>query len=170
VDRADTGDTMDSKKTQENQGFPLNPRQNLAARAQGAQKTSRQDRRRSQRVGQTDRGWFLGSTCRMAGESLKRPPAGYDPAHPFIEDIKHKNFAISTPLTNHEVTGDDFPGTGASQATRHRSFRAVLVECRRPALRCYGSHPTVKCPIFAHTLTTPFGDHPHNTNSCCEEA
>ena len=25
---------------------------------------------------------------RMAGESLKRPPAGYDPKHPLIEDIK----------------------------------------------------------------------------------
>ena len=50
----------------------------------------------------------LGSTCSMAGESLKRPPAGYDPAHPFIEDIKRKDFAISTPLTDQEVTGDDF--------------------------------------------------------------
>jgi len=44
----------------------------------------------------------------MAGESLKRPPAGYDPAHPFIDDIKRKDFAISTPLTDQEVTGDDF--------------------------------------------------------------
>src|SRR5262252_6617044 len=32
-------------------------RRNLAARAQGAQKTSRQDRRRSQRVGPSDHGW-----------------------------------------------------------------------------------------------------------------
>ena len=53
-------------------------------------------------------GGALGSTCRMAGESLKRPPAGYDPAHPFIEDIKRKDFAISTPLTDQEVIGDDF--------------------------------------------------------------
>ena len=48
------------------------------------------------------------STCRMAGESLKRPPAGYDPAHPFIDDIKRKDFVISTPLKDQEVTGDDF--------------------------------------------------------------
>ena len=53
-------------------------------------------------------GGALGSTCRMAGESLKRPPAGYEPAHRFIEDIKRKDFAISTPLTDQEVTGDDF--------------------------------------------------------------
>src|SRR5215467_5681946 len=32
-------------------------RRNLAARAQSAQKTSRQDRRRSQRVGPSDHGW-----------------------------------------------------------------------------------------------------------------
>jgi len=58
--------------------------------------------------GRATTGGALGSTCRMAGESLKRPPAGYDPAHPFIEDIKRKDFAISAPLTDREVTGDDF--------------------------------------------------------------
>ena len=58
--------------------------------------------------GRATAGGALGSTWRMAGESLKRPPAGYDPAHPFIEDIKRKDFAISTPLTDQEVTGDDF--------------------------------------------------------------
>jgi uncharacterized protein (TIGR02453 family) len=58
--------------------------------------------------GRATTGGALGSTCRMAGESLKRPPAGYDPAHPFIDDIKRKDFAISTPLTDQEVTGDDF--------------------------------------------------------------
>src|SRR6516162_1299139 len=58
--------------------------------------------------GRATTGGALGSTCRMAGESLKRPPAGYDPAHPFIDDIKRKDFVISTPLTDQEVTGDDF--------------------------------------------------------------
>jgi len=29
---------------------------------------------------------------------------------------------------------------------------------------------TVKSPILAHIITTPFGDHPHNTNSSCEDA
>lgn len=58
--------------------------------------------------GRATTGGALGSTCRMAGESLKRPPAGYDPAHPFIDDIKRKDFAISTPLTDREVTAGDF--------------------------------------------------------------
>jgi uncharacterized protein (DUF2461 family) len=41
--------------------------------------------------------------CGMAGESLKRPPAGYDPAHPLIEDIKRKDFAISVPLKDSDL-------------------------------------------------------------------
>jgi uncharacterized protein (DUF2461 family) len=44
----------------------------------------------------------------MAGESLKRPPAGYDADHPLIEDIKRKDFAISSHLTDSEVCGPNF--------------------------------------------------------------
>ena len=33
----------------------------------------------------------------MYGESLKRPPPGYDPGHPLIEDLKRKDF-----ITGHE--------------------------------------------------------------------
>ena len=58
--------------------------------------------------GRATTGGALGSTCHMTGESLKRPPAGYDPTHPFIDDIKRKDFALSTPLTDQEITGDDF--------------------------------------------------------------
>ena len=28
----------------------------------------------------------------MGGASLKRPPKGFDPDHPFIEDLKRKDF------------------------------------------------------------------------------
>jgi uncharacterized protein (DUF2461 family) len=31
----------------------------------------------------------------VGGESLSRPPRGYDPAHPLIEDLKRKDFAAS---------------------------------------------------------------------------
>lgn len=48
------------------------------------------------------------SACGMAGESLKRPPAGYDPKHPLIEDIKRKDFATSSPLDDEQVCGPDF--------------------------------------------------------------
>jgi uncharacterized protein (TIGR02453 family) len=48
------------------------------------------------------------SSCGTAGQSLKRPPAGYDPKHPLIEDIKRKDFATSSPLDDREVCGPYF--------------------------------------------------------------
>jgi uncharacterized protein (TIGR02453 family) len=48
------------------------------------------------------------SSCGMAGESLKRPPAGYDPKHPLIEDIKRKDFATSSPLDDRVVCSPHF--------------------------------------------------------------
>jgi uncharacterized protein (TIGR02453 family) len=41
------------------------------------------------------------------GDSLTRPPRGYDPAHPAIADIKRKDFVGLAPLTAAEVTGGD---------------------------------------------------------------
>ena len=49
----------------------------------------------------------FGSSCGMAGESLKRAPAGYDPNHPLIEDLKRKDFATRTPLDDQQVCGPD---------------------------------------------------------------
>lgn len=48
----------------------------------------------------------FGSSCGRFGDSLKRPPVGYPPNHPLIEDLKRKDFAISSPLTDDEVCGD----------------------------------------------------------------
>jgi uncharacterized protein (TIGR02453 family) len=39
----------------------------------------------------------------MFGESLKRAPAGYDPDHPLIEDLKRKDFAVSMTLSESDV-------------------------------------------------------------------
>ena len=50
----------------------------------------------------------LGSRCTIGGEPRKRPPAGYDADDPLIEDIKRKDFAISSPLTDSEVCGPEF--------------------------------------------------------------
>jgi uncharacterized protein (TIGR02453 family) len=46
----------------------------------------------------------LGSACGMAGESLKRPPAGFDPNHPCIADIKRKDFSVRLPLDDRRLT------------------------------------------------------------------
>jgi uncharacterized protein (TIGR02453 family) len=43
----------------------------------------------------------------MMGESLKRPPAGYDASHPLIEDLKRKDFAVTMTLEASDVTGPD---------------------------------------------------------------
>ncbi|HVR85430.1 MAG TPA: TIGR02453 family protein [Planctomycetota bacterium] len=45
--------------------------------------------------------------CGMAGESLRRPPPGFDPEHPFIEDIKRKDFATSVPLKEKDLLRSD---------------------------------------------------------------
>ncbi len=39
------------------------------------------------------------------GDTLTRPPRGYDSSHPAIEDIKRKDFVAITPLSIKEVTG-----------------------------------------------------------------
>ena len=41
----------------------------------------------------------------LAGDSLTRPPRGYDGTHPLIEDIKRKDFIALAPLTVAEATG-----------------------------------------------------------------
>jgi uncharacterized protein (TIGR02453 family) len=45
----------------------------------------------------------------LAGESLKRPPRGFDPDHPLIDDIKRKSFAALAKLTQRDATARDFP-------------------------------------------------------------
>lgn len=48
------------------------------------------------------------ATFILGGESLKRPPKGYDPAHPLIEDLKRKDFIASTPFTESDACAADF--------------------------------------------------------------
>jgi uncharacterized protein (TIGR02453 family) len=51
----------------------------------------------------------------MGGESLTRPPRGYDESHPFIEDIKRKDFVAGAALLDSEVCSPDFHKTLAKQ-------------------------------------------------------
>jgi uncharacterized protein (TIGR02453 family) len=48
------------------------------------------------------------SSCGMAGESLKRPPPGFAADHPFIEDLKRKDFATSAALDDGRVASASF--------------------------------------------------------------
>jgi uncharacterized protein (TIGR02453 family) len=51
---------------------------------------------------------------KMDGESLVRPPRGYDPDHPLIEVLKLKDFIATAPLAQKQVTSvsflDDYAG------------------------------------------------------------
>ena len=44
----------------------------------------------------------------LSGDSLKRPPKGFDPAHPNIEDLKRKDHIATCPFDEGEVTADGF--------------------------------------------------------------
>jgi len=45
---------------------------------------------------------------RLGGETLKRPPAGFDRDHPLIDELKRKDFIAVAGLTEAEVTAGDF--------------------------------------------------------------
>jgi uncharacterized protein (TIGR02453 family) len=59
----------------------------------------------------------------IEGDGLTRPPQGYDPAHPFIDDLKRKSFFASVSFADAEVTG---PGLLDSAADACRSIRPLM--------------------------------------------
>ncbi len=44
----------------------------------------------------------------ITGDALKRPPAGYDPSHPFVDDLKRKDFYTMTTFSESDVCAPDF--------------------------------------------------------------
>ena len=48
------------------------------------------------------------SEFRFEGESLKRPPKGFEPDHPLIEDLKRKEHIGILDLSDEEVSADGF--------------------------------------------------------------
>jgi uncharacterized protein (TIGR02453 family) len=46
--------------------------------------------------------------CIMGGVSLKRPPKGFDPDHPFIEDLKRKDFFSQINFTPQDASSSSF--------------------------------------------------------------
>ncbi len=56
----------------------------------------------------------------LAGESLVRPPRGFDADHPLIDDLKRKSFIATAPLTQRQVTS-----AGFSDLLAERFQRAV---------------------------------------------
>ena len=54
----------------------------------------------------------------IEGGSLKRPPRGFAPDHPFIEDLKRTDFVTSVRVTNKEMCSASFPAEFAAHCKR----------------------------------------------------
>ena len=48
------------------------------------------------------------ATCELEGDKLKRPPSGYDPSHPLIEDLKRKDFVAVRSFTEQRACSPAF--------------------------------------------------------------
>ncbi len=64
----------------------------------------------------------------LGGESLKRPPRGFDPEHPLIDDLRRKDFIARTQLTQKVVTSPDFLGHYARLCRTAGPFMKFLTE------------------------------------------
>ena len=51
---------------------------------------------------------FRDGSLQLGGNSLKRPPRGFDADHPLIEDLKRKEFITVTELDANEACRPDF--------------------------------------------------------------
>src|SRR5262249_17278433 len=69
-----------------------------------------------------------GGAGELMGESLKRPPPGYDPQHALIEDLKRKDFCISTSFTDAQVVSKKFPDEVGKVAARMAPFMVFLAK------------------------------------------
>ena len=64
----------------------------------------------------------------LEGESLKRPPRGFDPDHPLLEDLKRKDFIASTRFTQKQVTSAGFMDDYAATLKTGAPFMKFLCE------------------------------------------
>ena len=64
----------------------------------------------------------------IGGESLKRPPRGFDEDHPLIEDLKRKDFIASTRVTQKSITSDHFMEDFTGNCQRSAPFMKFLCE------------------------------------------
>jgi len=68
------------------------------------------------------------SRYRLSGDVLKRAPAGFDPEHPLIEDLKRKDFVGVAMLDERTVTSEDFLPRYAELCRAATPFTRFLCE------------------------------------------
>lgn len=62
----------------------------------------------------------------LVGDSLKRPPRGFDADHPLIGDLRRKDFAVSTNFTQKEITSNGFLDLYLDRCRRAAPLAAFL--------------------------------------------
>ncbi len=70
----------------------------------------------------------LGPEGTLSGESLKRPPQGYDPEHPLIEDLKHKDFFVGARFSEEEACEPSFIKTFGATCRRFAPLTEFLTK------------------------------------------
>ena len=64
----------------------------------------------------------------LTGESLKRPPKGFDAEDPLIDDLKRKDFIATTSLTQRQVSSADFMDVFETNCRRAVPFMRFLCD------------------------------------------
>ena len=62
----------------------------------------------------------------LAGDSLKRPPKGFDPEDPHIEDLKRKDHVATFPFTEEEATEAGFIESFTDACSKSSSYMQFL--------------------------------------------
>lgn len=65
-------------------------------------------------------------TYEMSGDRLSRPPRGFDPDHPLVEDLKWKDYIGGRPLPQTFVTAPDLPTELGKLLAAGSDFMAFL--------------------------------------------
>lgn len=69
----------------------------------------------------------------LEGESLKRPPRGFDAEHPLVDDLKRKDFIAVARLKEADALSPDFMATFVSVCRDAKGFVEYLTEaCGEP--------------------------------------
>jgi uncharacterized protein (TIGR02453 family) len=64
----------------------------------------------------------------IGGESLRRPPRGYDPDHPLIEVLKLKDYVGSTPFSEKDACAPDFLNRFTAAMRTTKPFMGFLTK------------------------------------------
>jgi len=81
-----------------------------------------------ERIVSHGREWKALASLEVTGEALKRVPQGFDPAHPFAEDLKLKDFYTGTPFTQREICAPDFLERFTETCRRNLPLMAFLTK------------------------------------------